>query len=870
MRKFHQEQVLELIKTLNEAHSELLSLYSEQNIKMFIGLLADCQECAIQIGNYIDSLEGEGTTTVSLLEEYCEILYFANVETENGGDSGNFLVRLQDQLGKIESSVMNELRQSKIEIAFLPYKASMWDSCESVWMAAKNDPQCDAYVVPIPYFDRNPDGTLGQMYYEGTQYPDYVPIVDWQSYNLEERRPDIIVIHNPYDERNRVTSVHPYFYSSRLRNLTDLLVYIPYFVVQNDVPEHFCVCAGVCNADKVFVQSEKVLHTYSRVFKAYTQEHDREELFGKAEDKFVALGSPKFDKVINMNLVSLDIPDDWRALIERPDGSRRKVVLFNTSIGAILQGDAAYLKKILHVFSCFRRRDDVVLLWRPHPLNQATYHSMRPQLLGTYEQIIAQFKRDGYGIYDETPDVHRAIAVSDAYYGDSSSSLVSLYQFTGKPLMMQDVQCVQEGDSHPLAIQQLYDDGVHYWFSGIQFNGLFKMDKQSWEVEFLGVFPNSGINQIGLYRAMAHLDGKMYFAPGSADSIAVYDMKDNTFSLIEIAEPKEPKGLNYYSNFKFSNVIVYKKAVFFVASSYPAIIRLDSVSGEMVYITDWVPVITGMANDMDDLFFADRLVVHDNCFVVASCCSNAVVRFDMDTLTSTVYSVGSGSNRYSGICYDGIDYWLSPRHNGPVVRWNMSTNYLSEYSDYPEGFSADQYSFWSIIYAENHVWLFPTYANMCIKICIDTGKMTIAEDFQDACFDEDISYYSIDHNYIFATKDSHEKMLAYAGKRGTLIAYDPKTGVRREDAVMFKTNNSLFETIFNANDVTSNDLNDFNYYESPFMNLRDFLGHLVNPDRAEISDIRSQRQIELRGREIAHPDGTAGEAIFAYLRGQVL
>ena len=116
-----------------------------------------------------------------------------------------------------------------------------------------------------------------------------------------------------------------------------------------------------------------------------------------------------------MSPVSPDIPDEWRALIERPDGTRRKVVLYNTSIGAILQGDTAYLKKILHVMSCFHGRDDVVLLWRPHPLNQATYQSMRPELLGIYEQVIEQYKRAGYGIYDETPDLHRAIAVSDAY-----------------------------------------------------------------------------------------------------------------------------------------------------------------------------------------------------------------------------------------------------------------------------------------------------------------------------------------------------------------------------------------------------------------------------------------------------------------------
>ena len=43
-----------------------------------------------------------------------------------------------------------------MEAIFLPYKASMWDSLESVWKAADADPECDAYVIPIPYYDKNP------------------------------------------------------------------------------------------------------------------------------------------------------------------------------------------------------------------------------------------------------------------------------------------------------------------------------------------------------------------------------------------------------------------------------------------------------------------------------------------------------------------------------------------------------------------------------------------------------------------------------------------------------------------------------------------------------------------------------------------
>lgn len=109
----------------------------------------------------------------------------------------------------------------RYEAVFLPYKASMWDSLESVWLAAREDKDWDCHVIPIPYYDRNQDNSFGSIHYEGNLYPEYVPVTSFNEYNLEARHPDVIFIHNPYDECNHVTSVHPAFYSSRIKNYTD-------------------------------------------------------------------------------------------------------------------------------------------------------------------------------------------------------------------------------------------------------------------------------------------------------------------------------------------------------------------------------------------------------------------------------------------------------------------------------------------------------------------------------------------------------------------------------------------------------------------------------------------------------------------------
>lgn len=317
----------------------------------------------------------------------------------------------------------------------------MWDSLESVWMAARDDSDCDAYVVPIPYFDKKPDGTVyDYMHYEGEDFPEYVSIVKWEEYDVAARHPDIIFIHNPYDYTNKVTTVHPDYYAKELKKHTEKLVYIPYFVCVNDnVLSDWCVNPGTMYADQVIVQSEKVREIYIQEFQKFEEENDCEGRFGVAEDKFIALGSPKYDKVLITTKENVDIPIDWLGKIVKEDGSWRKILLYNTSLTILLERKERVLKKIQSVFEILKNCDDIVLLWRPHPLSKETYKALRPELIMQYEEIVENYKKENWGIYDDTSDLHRAIAISDAYYGDMSS-LVELYRKTGKPIMIQNVE----------------------------------------------------------------------------------------------------------------------------------------------------------------------------------------------------------------------------------------------------------------------------------------------------------------------------------------------------------------------------------------------------------------------------------------------
>ena len=155
----------------------------------------------------------------------------------------------------------------------------------------------------------------------------------------------------------------------------------------------------------------------------------------------MALGSPKYDKALKTTRENVEIPDDWRRKITNSDGSFKKVILYNTTVTQILEHREKVLEKIRSVFDLLQKRDDVVLLWRPHPLSLTTCRSVSAQLSEEYRALTEEYRAQDWGIYDDTADLHRAIALSDAYYGDMSS-VVELYRMTGKPIMIEDVELV--------------------------------------------------------------------------------------------------------------------------------------------------------------------------------------------------------------------------------------------------------------------------------------------------------------------------------------------------------------------------------------------------------------------------------------------
>lgn len=647
MSRAIRKQLFSIVDILEKANDILEKLLLQEAVDSSLALLTECQNCAIEIGTQIEKVYGEELESIRSLEEYCEFIYQLAESLKTTEEMQPKYEKVCRQVQSIKETMQRDI-PDKQEIVFFPYKASMWDSLESVYLKAREDENCDVYVVPIPYFDRKSDGTLGEMHCEADEYPANIEVTSWEDYDFEVRRPDVVYIHNAYDEYNLVTCVHPKFFSTNLKKFTERLVYIPYFVLEEIEPDdqekidkmkHFCFLPGIVNADQVILQSEKMRQIYMNEYRKVLEESGKTITEEYLEKKFLGTGSPKFDKVLNTKREDVEIPEEWRKIIEKPDGSRKQVIFYNTSIGALLKHGERMLKKMKNVFNVFIEwKEEVALLWRPHPLIQTTIESMRPQLWIEYAKIVKQYRQEGWGIYDDTADLDRAVVLCDAYYGDHSS-VIQLCQKVRKPVLLQSCWMYQQSMGFSLRSGFYYDQKI--WCMNLGTNELFAIDTETATIDYVETFEKE--SKIKRSFSCATQYGKQLFLlPWGSTYVGQYHLQEKKANYFKIREQAESR---YMTN------VLYQNSLFaFPFMGYGKVLKLDLQSGKVRDIE-----LGGL--EENTCFLPNRIIWEEHVILACNNC-NKLLLFDMDTEQSTWIALPIAGTRFVDFVTVGEIFYL--------------------------------------------------------------------------------------------------------------------------------------------------------------------------------------------------------------------
>lgn len=655
------------------------------------------------------------------------IMALGQIQSDEVADNAQEIMSLcKDLLQHIMTETSKEEKFKK-EMVFIPYKASMWDSLESIWRAANEDTEhCITYVIPIPYCDRNPDGTVKEWHCERALFPKYVPTIDWQSVDLKSMHPEVIFTHNPYDSFNAATSIEARYYSQNLREQSELLVYVPYFLTARRWPELQVSMSVYQNMDFMVIQKEH-MQIAPNQFSQIKENDIRYFEDYLPPDKLVSLGSPKIDKIYYCEQHP-KIPKKWLDFI---DG--RKVIFYNTSISGILQQGQRFLKKMTYIFDIFSRRKDVVLLWRPHPLMESCVQSVRPELYEEYMAIKQRFLAEQIGIFDDTPDLDMTMAICDGYLGEASSSVVSMFGYAGKPVFLTGDWILWQEPSvmERQALQigaHIYDDQYSY-FMAPRHNVFCRMKRGTGEIEKLLDFGRKPDSKNYSCFIRDEDDRKFYFSPNSAKSICIYDESTGERKDIPFDNPLE------FGN--FGGILKYEHYLFFMPSRYPALVRLDEKTGELTYyrecLQEILPTVT--AQHME-LLGPAAWRTYPNLVYITALQSNRIMTFDMATGDYSWQAVGPEDTDCGCIVeekYGSGVFWLFPWRTKKIRRWDTRTGecevlgaeaYPADYACQTDWWNlTDQYKFSCILRLDGYIWLLPAYGNMALRLNMAEKKL---------------------------------------------------------------------------------------------------------------------------------------------------
>lgn len=847
MRKAQKQEIFDFIDNLHQAHEEIRETLRRKDLILVQNMLREAQEFAVSLGESIEELEGKGHVTVLNIEEYCDTLFyvFEDISKNNFNENKVYKI-LRRQLIKVENSVKNDIKVRK-EIVFFPYKVSMWDSLESVYLAAKADPNCDAYCVAIPYFDLNPDHSFGQMHYEGGDYPKEIEVIDYKTYRFEERKPDAIYIHYPYDNWNLVTSTDPRFYSSNLKRYTECLVYVPYYATAGGMSKGQELCPAYIHADYIVIQSPE-FRTYfdSRI----------------ADKKFLPFGSPKFDRIIKKCKNPPEPPQNWK---EKMKG--KKVYFYNTSIGGMLGDTEAFINKLMYVFRIFKDRKDSCILWRPHPLLESTFDSMRAEYRQAYEKVKCYFVENEIGILDTTPDMGDAIAWSDAYIGDAGTSVTSVFGMVGKPIFILNNQIhsrPEEDSWRGEIIGNIFNYFEKDRFAITQGNKLYISEPYKYDYKYfcdLSKYSNGEY-----YLAVYEIKDKKYVCPRNAQNILVLN-HEGVERRIELEKRGSRKGGNFYQ------ALPYEEYLILLPLKYPALVIYNTETDRIRYLENGIDVFV-TDNERDEKTTGGWWMMEGTLYMTSPM-DNHVYALDIESGKSDVIELRTrNKGGYISMVEKNNSIWMLPYRGQTVLRWNPKTGDVREFTGFPKKFESihpiyktvtDENPLGSCAFDGKIIYFTRNWGNMDLMLDTETGVFSEWEvpfpDKENRESDAKEYFYTTGKlGLIWSIEDKNKYKLYYYPKR-KLYEFDAGKNILKEIPIKFdKEELKQHENGFND----SSQWLKYCCCENAFNSLENFLdGNIAGNQHDKEKQINAYNEIAVNN------DGSCGEKIHEFIKAHI-
>lgn len=481
--------VSSFLTEMNTLLGNLAECLNEDNLTGALDELMRLQQTSIELGEYTEDVKGEGYDIVSVLEQFCEDIYglyeplneylTENEENDSSVIWDEALVEQAYTCVDQKFAELVDLYDRRKESAFFCLKPDFFKDYRGLYEEAKADPDCDVYVIPIPWFKRNIDGSVKEYFYSLEGYPEDVDVYDCQKYDAAVHEPEITVIQYAQDEYGDRMGMPSVYHSLNLRKYTDKLILIPYeepddFEESEFRPYYnmkfYATMPGVMCADEVWLYSEKLRGLYVKKL----VEFSGEEYGGLWEEKIKVVDWPndrKFEPAVSEIRKTWDsfrntLGSGWTGHVQDELGEiPKKLILYQPVFSSFVEYGERMLEKLERNLKIFKdSSDSIVLIWlEQRPLKQDLV-KIDEKVAAEYRKLVDEFIQEGYGVFIsdfvsdneyklpsfvtflENEGIRKgatleriAIEICDAYYGDGDY-VARQFTLEKKPVMIQNVE----------------------------------------------------------------------------------------------------------------------------------------------------------------------------------------------------------------------------------------------------------------------------------------------------------------------------------------------------------------------------------------------------------------------------------------------
>lgn len=267
----------------------------------------------------------------------------------------------------------------------------------------------------------------------------------------------------------------------------------------------------------------------------------------------------------------------------------------------------------------------------------------------------------------------------------------------------------------------------HLWFFLKTGNGLCNINLRTGEVKYIISIPGEALYGEFLYEDIKCYGNQLILIPGNASEIAVYDM--NTKEIVKISVYTDQ--LKYKSSYncfgKFHSAFVTDKWVYFIPGHFPAIIKMNIETFELVYLEDWLEDIMPYYRT-DRYFFRKDIVCDDKGIIYLTSLYYNIV-LSIDTKSDKMHivrkgNVGEGCG-CSCIAYQNNMFVLSAMNQRQILIFNSHWE-LKQKIELPSVFSVEyRLDYIRSIAWENYIFYVPFGSNMMLRLDMNTYSLDI-------------------------------------------------------------------------------------------------------------------------------------------------